>query len=1209
MKTSRRGESILLASLLMHCLVLISTLNSIAQTTPVFPSVNIVSPNASAIAKFGDYPVNMHTGVPEISIPIHTVKEGSLELPISISYHAAGLKVQEVASWVGAGFSLNAGGVVSRTVKGMPDEKAGFENDSFFSNNGYSTYFMDENNLTDYRDFQIGFQDGEPDLFFFTAGNHSGKFYIRGDKTAVMFPESDYKVEIQTKTGANTYNTVDYIQGFVITAPDGTRYYFGVKAGGSDPQAIEKVDTKRYEYNGMATYSNVISSWYLYKVESADRKYKIDLNYRAETYAYYDYIPQQCASCSSFVPFSVGTEYVNLLKTMVTGVAVNQITSSNEIITFVVPTTTTYREDLARNTAITAEEANNSAKALSEIKIQSTRSTYCTTYKLTQSYFTSTAAQPQKLDFFGTFQSDKKRLKLDAIQKFVCESTVSEPPYIFNYYEPTAVPRRLSFGQDHWGFYNGAETNDNLIPALSDGVTTGFALFGDDDRDSHWPQMRAGTLRSLRYPTGGGTEFIYEPNKVNTSQCRVQSISPTGTSTSAGMSTAAAEFGTVLPIDVAQPSIYYYTFQSQSTGSGSLYINNMLVASVEPGQTKSDYIFLPTGSHTVQCSAGPDNGSGQGVTVVMYTTTSNCVSVPKIVGGMRVKRIEQFGIERSPIPSKDFEYDRANLYSIPVYIMKMKHELVAVGGERLLAGARPDGCQNSGLPTAPLYVRNFVSPTTLQPLQTTQGYHIGYGWVKEKNPDGGYTIYEYSGASVLPSNWLSLEDVAVRKIDASKCLVSDPNYSSAPLPHDFTRGNLIGKTFYDNSGRKITQTLYEHQYVTMPVGIFGVSTLSHPDPGIGTALPTHYSMKTSKLTAKIETQRTFNPSNEAEYIESKTRTDYASTWHSQVTKTTVTDNLDVTEGRFTYVPDLTECNATCATCSQDYTNGVAALQIFYRDNTTAVCGFNGAGCTNFVGCDPNYNPCSNNSDCRICAWTDYQYRLNVLRMAYTTCIQTCKNTKDGCITTGIANTNADMKALHNMESANQIDIPVEVSQWKNNQLLESTYFKFVLTDASPVGVRVKEIYKRTPLTPATGLTAIDLTTGGIIKDAKYSTVPEVTYEYANGRIIEQTGRDGVKTSYIWGFSNTVPIVKAVGVSYTTLNTAYTADPINFRSNSTLVNAQITTYDYDPVVGIVSITDPNSRKQTYNYDLLGRLVRIKDHEGNVVEQYKYYYQGQ
>ncbi len=85
-------------SLLFTC----QTNLSFSQDNPI-SKVSISSPSAAALGKYGDIPVTYHTGIPNVSIPIYTVTAGNLSLPISVSYHASGLKVQEAASWVGAG--------------------------------------------------------------------------------------------------------------------------------------------------------------------------------------------------------------------------------------------------------------------------------------------------------------------------------------------------------------------------------------------------------------------------------------------------------------------------------------------------------------------------------------------------------------------------------------------------------------------------------------------------------------------------------------------------------------------------------------------------------------------------------------------------------------------------------------------------------------------------------------------------------------------------------------------------------------------------------------------------------------------------------------------------------------------------------------------------------------------------------------------------
>ena len=59
------------------------------------------SANAASLGKYGDIPVSFHTGVPNVGIPIYTMQDGPLSMPISLNYHAGGLKVGEPCSWVG----------------------------------------------------------------------------------------------------------------------------------------------------------------------------------------------------------------------------------------------------------------------------------------------------------------------------------------------------------------------------------------------------------------------------------------------------------------------------------------------------------------------------------------------------------------------------------------------------------------------------------------------------------------------------------------------------------------------------------------------------------------------------------------------------------------------------------------------------------------------------------------------------------------------------------------------------------------------------------------------------------------------------------------------------------------------------------------------------------------------------------------------------
>lgn len=162
------------------------------------------------MGKFVDIPVGHFTGTPAISIPIHTLREGPLQVPVSVNYHGGGIRASEAASWVGLGWSLNAGGVISRTVLGIPDES---------TNGGYlnNTHHDDLSDPAVLDNINAGLVDGEPDLFTFSFPGGSGKFVINHTlNTITQFPKSDLRIEA----------TPD-VEEFTITTPDGTRYLFG----------------------------------------------------------------------------------------------------------------------------------------------------------------------------------------------------------------------------------------------------------------------------------------------------------------------------------------------------------------------------------------------------------------------------------------------------------------------------------------------------------------------------------------------------------------------------------------------------------------------------------------------------------------------------------------------------------------------------------------------------------------------------------------------------------------------------------------------------------------------------------------------------------------------------------------------------------------------------------------------------------------------
>ncbi len=179
---------------------------------PVIPP----SPDAAALGRYGSTPVGLHTGIPNISIPLHTIKTSRLEVPIAISYHAGGIKVSELASWIGLGWSLQAGGVITRSVVNQAD------NGGFWA---YNTKSASEIDTVDYvyaQSLARGQADGESDYYFYNFNGRSGKFVYRqnDNQNPFLIPQEPIKItydssrfQIRDETGVvYKFGAIEYME-------------------------------------------------------------------------------------------------------------------------------------------------------------------------------------------------------------------------------------------------------------------------------------------------------------------------------------------------------------------------------------------------------------------------------------------------------------------------------------------------------------------------------------------------------------------------------------------------------------------------------------------------------------------------------------------------------------------------------------------------------------------------------------------------------------------------------------------------------------------------------------------------------------------------------------------------------------------------------------------------------------------------------------
>jgi RHS repeat-associated protein len=159
----------------------------------------------------------------------------------------------------------------------------------------------------------------------------------------------------------------------------------------------------------------------------------------------------------------------------------------------------TLREDLNHYTggALNLPTPNR----LDAIMIKNTGQTDSSKFQLDYSYFSSTGTLP----IFSIDETDKKRLKLNSIQEFSGDGSLNKPKYEFTY-DLTLLPRRLSYGRDHGGYYNGVQNNNSLIDSPFSAVDR------IHDRRPIEGFLKAAHLNQIKWPTGGKTEYNFEAN-------------------------------------------------------------------------------------------------------------------------------------------------------------------------------------------------------------------------------------------------------------------------------------------------------------------------------------------------------------------------------------------------------------------------------------------------------------------------------------------------------------------------------------------------------------------------------------------------------------------------------------------------------------------------------------------------------------------------
>lgn len=506
---------------------------SILKTTIIPPS-----PEAVSLGRYGALPVSLNNGLPQISIPLYEIKTSRRAIPLSLSYHAAGVRAYDISSCVGQGWSFIGGFSISRVVKGLPDESnTGILNSPFPDIDASGVGIGEHVPCFIGRlagDYGMSPVDGQHDEFSFNLGGFSGKFVFKDIKDVsapreiYTIPYSPLKISV----------SIDF--KFTIVDVDGTTYTF---------DQVETTNTS----SGSTQQTNVPTTWYVTSIVSADKTDTITFNYTPSIVVTSRQGSRSMTVTESVIPV---IDYPGN-QTIITHMSVHlsEILYSTGKVCF------HYETDRIDQTG---------ARRLTTIKVFQKRGESYTQFKqfnFAQSYFQAESGQISQVNNALGIDEMNKRLRLDSVyeQGFILNvPPITKPAYVFEYENPDGLPAYGSTAQDFMGYYNGAKTNQNLlfygVVDRGEGVID-ITTSAGANRNTDPERIKAGSLKKITYPTGGSTTFNMVANHFDYSRQVIEPVYASGgpevISTRAGV--YELEFPVILPAN-ADPNTLKGTF-------------------------------------------------------------------------------------------------------------------------------------------------------------------------------------------------------------------------------------------------------------------------------------------------------------------------------------------------------------------------------------------------------------------------------------------------------------------------------------------------------------------------------------------------------------------------------------------------------------------------------------------------------------------------
>ena len=616
-------------------------------------------------------------------------------MPVAISYHGSGIRTRQEASSVGLGWSLEVGGVITRTVLGLPDE----------SPLGYNSSFP-LFNPGDQASVESAAQNGHdlhPDIYSFRVMGYSGKFCLDHNGNCILLEDSEVKIEHITGGGNNYWQ---------ILTPDGTKYIFNeieegfiaIGGGSNIVAATSWLLTEIYSVNDLLEFKLVYSeqSTSFSNNYFSGTKFIVTANSCSAQSCSVNCDPY-CGDLVDQFNVSIGTQKYKTLDTI--------LTSSN---TYNLVFAYSSRSDLT------------GAKKLDKISLvdQSDVEVYSQNFS------------------YSHFGPGTARLKLDSVIKSSINDSI--PPYIFSYNPMTVDKTTGSF--DHWGFPNNNSASGQFPPSeISDleQVFNGDQCFGFPARDPDTMSLE-GMLKKIIFPTGGYEEYVWENHQFGAIRDTSETVSPSYVTQNIYLNTTPSQTVTSSNFNIT-PEYPVIKMDMDAENSSScpalgscfayfrIYDANTNVLVYQYTLTDDDqviqYVILGEGTYYLEISRDPS--SNVPLHYVEATLSYHERDMTQAVlglqaGGCRIKSIKNNDGIRS------FTYSKTDTFSSGVLLFAPKYHYSQSYIKRC---SSPVDCTGATCTGNEIHSNNTIS--------SLSGDHIFYTRILEILPDSSMIEYIY----------------------------------------------------------------------------------------------------------------------------------------------------------------------------------------------------------------------------------------------------------------------------------------------------------------------------------------------------------------------------------------------------------------------------------------------------------------------------------